>query len=114
GIAGGGVRRRRSPHGAGVRVLPRGAYRAILSRVGAEEVGDDLLVALVEQRGLRREKCKPEARETKWGQVWNVEILQFRAVSTSQTWPHSCSGVENLGLTYIRRELMISARRLPG
>src|ERR1700730_10950854 len=52
-----------------LRVLPRGAGQAILKRVGgllkrvgAEEVGDDLLIMLVEQGGLRPEECPPRGQ----------------------------------------------------
>ena len=51
------------PDGAGVlRVLPDGAGRALLHRVpqvgvGAEEVGDDLHLMVIEQGSLRLEEC---------------------------------------------------------
>ena len=60
------------PDGARVpRVLPCGANRAIghqrwirirLKRVGAEVVGDELLIVVVEQGGLRREERIGDAR----------------------------------------------------
>ena len=49
------------PHCARVpRVLTRGANRVILKRVGAEEVGGDLLLIGFEQSGLRRKECPGE------------------------------------------------------
>src|SRR5262245_17208200 len=45
------------PDGARVRrVLPRGANRSVLGGVGAEEVGDDLPIVVLEQGGLRGEE----------------------------------------------------------
>ena len=69
-----------APDGARVpRVLPRGANRAsghhlwivFLKRVGAEEVGGDLLIIVVEQGGLRREEYKatPEAEQAEGRQM---------------------------------------------
>ena len=62
----GGGDRGAAPNDARVlRILPRGANLAVLGRVGigvwAEEVGDNLPIAIVEQRGLRREEHKLEA-----------------------------------------------------
>ena len=72
---------RLAPDGARVPgVLPRGANHVsghdlwisvILKRVGAEEVGDDLLIVVVEQGGLRREECPGEAGGGTHRTVWS-------------------------------------------
>src|SRR5215471_12959687 len=57
GVDGDGAKRQAPDLARILRVLPRDAGRAILKRVGAEEVGDDLPITLVEQGGLRPEEC---------------------------------------------------------
>ena len=61
GVVGGGDRLASPDDARVLRVLPRGANRTVLIRVGAEEVGDDLLIVVVEQRGLGREEQPGEA-----------------------------------------------------
>src|SRR5262245_53768523 len=51
-----------SPDGTCVSgVLPSGAYDVAFERVGAEEVGGNLLFSVVEQRGLWGKQCEGEA-----------------------------------------------------